>query len=238
MRSLRPKHPIRAITLDLDDTLWPVRPTLVAAEQALSDWLAAHTPATAAVLTRERRAEIRARLLDAHPQRAHDLSFVRRESLRLAISEAGEDPALADAGFEVFLAARQQVTLYDDVREVLERWAGRYTLVALSNGNADVRRIGIGAYFAASVSAHEAGFAKPDPRIFRAAARRAGVEPAECLHVGDDWHLDVSAAREAGMQALWLRRPEFAHRPVPDEAPGGVPTAESLAEADRMLHPA
>ena len=43
---------LRAITLDLDDTLWPVGPTLVAAEHVLSDWLREHAPATAAANTR------------------------------------------------------------------------------------------------------------------------------------------------------------------------------------------
>ena len=38
---------VTAITLDLDDTLWPVRPTLVAAEKVLAAWLHAHAPATA-----------------------------------------------------------------------------------------------------------------------------------------------------------------------------------------------
>ena len=32
---------IEAITLDLDDTLWPVAPTIAGAEQDLFDWLCA-----------------------------------------------------------------------------------------------------------------------------------------------------------------------------------------------------
>ena len=40
---------IRAITIDLDDTLWPVWPTIARAEAALAGWLATHAPATAAL---------------------------------------------------------------------------------------------------------------------------------------------------------------------------------------------
>ena len=40
---------IKAITLDLDDTLWPVWPAIEKAEQALLDWLARHAPQTAAL---------------------------------------------------------------------------------------------------------------------------------------------------------------------------------------------
>ena len=45
---------------------------------------------------------------------AHDLSALRRESIRTALRRAGEDPALADPAFDVFFAERQRVTLYDD----------------------------------------------------------------------------------------------------------------------------
>ena len=38
---------VRAITLDLDDTLWPIWPTIARAEQALQDWLRHRAPRTA-----------------------------------------------------------------------------------------------------------------------------------------------------------------------------------------------
>lgn len=208
----RVSPPPRAITLDLDDTLWAVAPTLVEAERVLGGWLAAHAPATAARLDAEARAAIRRRLVAEHPGRAHDMSWLRRESLGRAMAEFGDDPRLADTAFEVFLAARQRVTFFDDVLPVLERWAGRYRLVAVTNGNADVERVGLGRYFSAAVNAHVFGCAKPDPRLFHEACRLAGVAPEATLHIGDDPELDVVAARRAGLQAAWLRRPQFAHR--------------------------
>jgi putative hydrolase of the HAD superfamily len=210
--------PLLAITLDLDDTLWPVKPVLIHAEQALARWLAERAPRTAASLTPELRIAIREQLLSDHPLRAHDMSFIRRESLRRALKAAGEDPGLAEPAFEVFLTARQKVTLYEDVEPVLSRWSQRYALIVVSNGNADVDRIGIGRFFAARVSAHEVGFAKPDPRIFLEACRRVGVEPSAVLHVGDDLDLDVHGAREAGLRAAWIRRPDLAAPPALDAA--------------------
>ncbi|HYF57815.1 MAG TPA: HAD family hydrolase [Burkholderiaceae bacterium] len=203
---------LRAITLDLDDTLWPVGPTLIAAERVLGEWLDAHAPRTAAASDAASRAAIRARLVERHPDRAHDMSFLRREGLRIAMAAAGDDPALADPAFEVFLEARQRVMPFDDVEPVLERWAARYRLVAVTNGNADVARTVLGRYFSGSVGAHEIGCAKPDPRMFVAACRIAGVAPAEALHVGDEPELDVLGAHRAGLRAAWLRRPSFAHR--------------------------
>jgi 2-haloalkanoic acid dehalogenase type II len=235
MRSDRP--PV-AITLDLDDTLWPVGPTLVAAEAVLSEWLQRHAPRTAAATDAARRAGIRAGVLADHPERAHDLGFVRLEVLRRALRAAGEDPSLAQPAFEVFLEARQSVRLYDDVLPVLERWSRRYRLVALTNGNADIRRVGLDGLFSGSVSAHLVGFAKPDPRIFEEACRVAGAEPADVLHLGDDPLLDVAGARRAGLQAAWIRRPDIAHR-HPPQACESAPFADlhAVDAALRALAP-
>lgn len=226
--------PIRAIALDLDDTLWPMRPALLGAERALGEWLARHAPRTAAQLTPQARGEIRARLVAAHPQRAHDVSFLRREALRVALQASGEDAGLADEAFAVFLAARQRVELYEDVVPVLARWAVRYRLVAVSNGNADLARVGLSEYFVAHVAAHEVGFGKPDPRIYLEACRRVGEEPGAVLHLGDDLELDVRGARSAGLQAAWIRRPDLAPAQRVDPT---QPVFDSLLAVDAALHP-
>lgn len=198
---------VRAITLDLDDTLWPVRPAIERAEAALQDWLRAHAPATAALLAHAPvRHAIRAEVEQRHADRWHDLTFLRREAICEALRRAGDDPVLADPAFEVFYAARQHVELYADARPALEALAARFPVVALSNGNADVQRIGIGHWFVAQVGAREAGVAKPDPRIFHAAAAKAGVAPAAVLHVGDDAHHDALGALRAGMHSAWVDR--------------------------------
>lgn len=231
-------HPIQAITLDLDDTLWPVLPTLVRAEETLADWLRRHAPATASAFTPANRQTLRKTVLAEHPERAHDMSFLRHEMLRRAMQAAGDPAALADTGFAVFLAARQQVTLYPDVRPVLAAWAARYTLVAVTNGNADIGAVGLGDLISHCVSAHEIGCSKPDPRMFLAACERAGVPPEAVLHVGDDWQLDVRAARAAGLQSAWLKRPDLKH-PSAAHADDAAHAAafESLHAMDAHLHP-
>ena len=198
---------IRAISLDLDDTLWPIWPTIERAEQALGDWLAVHAPRTCALYpTPAALREVRVRMGQQRPDLAHDLAALRRESIRQALSRAGDDPQLAEPAFEVFFAERQRVDLFPDVLPALEFLAARYPLVSLSNGNADLHRVGLARYFRAAVSASAFGIAKPDARIFHAAAEQAGAAPHEVLHVGDDTVLDVLGARRAGMQAAWANR--------------------------------
>lgn len=198
---------IKAITLDLDDTLWPVWPTIDRAEVLLQAWLAQQAPATAVLFSDAHvRRELRTQTEAAMPHMLHDLSALRREMIRRGLQRAGEDTALAEPAFEVFFAARNVVSLFDDVLEGLSRLAARYRIVAVSNGNADVHRVGLGTYFCGSVSARDAGVAKPDARIFATAAGSLQLLPADILHVGDDAHLDVVGALRCGMQAVWVNR--------------------------------
>jgi putative hydrolase of the HAD superfamily len=120
--------------------------------------------------------------------------------------QAGDPGHLAEPAFEVFFAERQRVDLFDDALPALAFLSQRYPVVALSNGNADVHRVGIGQHFHASVSAKSMGVAKPDLRVFVAGAEAAGVMPHEVLHVGDDAHADCAGALAAGMQVAWLNR--------------------------------
>lgn len=200
-------HKVKAITLDLDDTLWPIWPTIERAEQALARWFAEHAPMTAAlVATAESRHAIREEVTQMHKDHAHDMSVLRRESIRLALRRAGDDHSRADEAYEVFFAERNRVELYDDALHALEFLSARFPIVALSNGNADLGRVGLARYFRAAVSAREFGVGKPDVRIFHAAAAAAGVESSSVLHVGDDALLDVLGAFNAGMQTAWINR--------------------------------
>lgn len=198
---------IRAITLDLDDTLWPVWPTIERADRAMRAWLHARAPAAAA-LAADRTAVAAARhtVVQTRPDLAHDLGGIRRECVRQLLRAAGDDPALAEPAFEVFYAERQRVTLFDDARPALDFLAARYPLIALSNGNADIGRVGLASFFHAAVAAGDLGVAKPDRRIFQAGASAAGVHPSQVLHIGDDPYLDAAGALAAGMQCAWLNR--------------------------------
>jgi HAD superfamily hydrolase (TIGR01509 family) len=210
---------IKAVSLDLDDTLWPIWPTIERAEKVLHDWLVANAPMAAALFSNpSARQEIREEVVNRHPELKHDLSSVRRESIRVALYRAGENPLLAEQAFDVFFAQRQRVTLFEDARPALEFLSTRVPLVSVSNGNANLELVGLASHFRGSISAREFGVGKPDPRIFHAAAGALDITPEEMLHVGDDATLDVLGALNAGMQAAWLNRADhlWPHEQQPD----------------------
>lgn len=211
---------IKAITLDLDDTLWPVWPAIERAEKALVDWLHQHAPSSAALFSNPTvRHDTRAQVVQAHPEWQHNLSAIRHEIIRLTLAKCGEDERLADQAFDVFFNERNCVDLFEDALPALAFLAARFPLVAVSNGNADLKRIGLDGYFQASISAQKFGVGKPDPRIFYAAADAAGVDPTRVLHVGDDAALDVLGALDCGMQTVWVNRADhlWTYPAVPHE---------------------
>lgn len=223
---------VRAITLDLDDTLWPIWPTIERAEQVLAHWLAQHAPAIAALgASRQTLREVREHTGRTRPDLAHDLSALRRESIRTLLQRAGDDPALAEPAFEVFFEQRQRVDLFDDALPALERLSARFPVVAVSNGNADLQRVGIARFFVAAIGARELGVAKPDARIFHAGARAAGVAAHAVLHIGDDAHLDAVGALGAGMQVAWINRANHAWSHAPLQPHLTLPDLCALCDA-------
>jgi putative hydrolase of the HAD superfamily len=199
---------ILAVTLDLDDTLWPVMPALEQAERDLDHYLRQHHPDVARAYPipamRALRAQVAAERLDL----AHDFTAQRHLTMQRAFSACGiavEDVPL-DTLWEIYFSARNRVELFPDSLDALHRIAARVPLATLTNGNADIERIGIHTHFRHRISAREAGAAKPDPHIFATAAQLLGVPPQHILHVGDDPDLDVVGARDAGLRTAWINR--------------------------------
>jgi HAD superfamily hydrolase (TIGR01509 family) len=215
----RPTWP-KAILFDLDDTLWPIAPVIVEAEEKLHAWLCAHAPGVAQRFSIDSLRQARLALLARQPEFQLDLAALRRAGLRSAFEEAGEDSAKVEPAMAHFLAARNAVVPYADVERGLLRLKDRVLVGSISNGNADLKAIGLSHHFKVSVAAHQLGCAKPDAAIFHAACRELGVAPEDAVYVGDDVLLDVQGAQQAGLRAVWLNRgggrQHLEHGVVPD----------------------
>ena len=195
---------IRCITFDLDDTLWWCHPVIVRAETRFYAWLETHYPA---IPDRHRPEDLlahRQRFMAQRPELAHDLTSLRKHWLRHLAEEAGYDETLVEPGFTVYWEARNEVEVFDEAHALLEQLGRDYRLGAVTNGNADVSRIGIDHYFDFVVRSEEIGSAKPHPEIFAAALKAGGVSAGEAVHVGDDPVRDIEGAARAGMGTIWV----------------------------------
>ncbi len=199
---------IRAITLDLDDTLWEVGPVIRRAEAELWAWLDEHYPAIGERFTPGDVAAIRDEVVAEHWDSSHDFRFLRKTVLGRLATGSGYTTDLVEDAFAVFDAARNQVDLFPDVEPALTELKARFTVVAVTNGNACLERIGIRHLFDDVVTAVDAGVAKPARPIFDEAVRRARADADEVLHVGDHPEIDIEGAAGAGLRTAWMNRAE------------------------------
>jgi putative hydrolase of the HAD superfamily len=205
MRAM-PLRAVRAICFDLDNTLWEIGPVLARAERILADWLGSRYPRIPARFPPDELLALRARLARDEPHQAHDFTYLRREALARAAESCGYERDIAVEAFGVWHAARNDCTPYVDVVPALTQLAPRYRLATLSNGNADLSRIGLAHHFEVSLAASALGCAKPDARAYAQLAAALTLEPAEILFVGDEPHADVAGPRAVGMQTVWVDR--------------------------------
>ena len=141
-----------------------------------------------------------------HADKSHDLKFCRIKVLEVAATSVGYDKSVAEAAFQVFDDARNVVTFYEDVPRALETLSRRFKLLAVTNGTANLTKIGIRHLFHSVIKAGDVGAAKPSKPIFDAARDAVGLLPREMLHVGDHPECDVNGAKNAGLWTAWVNR--------------------------------
>ena len=211
------------ITFDLDNTLWDVDSVIVAAEQSMRAWLREHVPEVVDLYNSNGLTEIRTQVLSNHPELKHNLSALRVLITQRAIESCGHGSAsaerLARKAFDVFMDGRHQVNYFEDALTTLATLSSSYMLAALSNGNADITRLGLDRYFSFAYSAAEVGRGKPHPDMFLAALERTGTRPEGAVHIGDHLDDDIAGAQGVGMHTIWVdltRKglPEGAIRPT------------------------
>ena len=203
---------IKSISFDLDDTFWPLMPTILEAEKKSRDWIEKHFPGALNSLSRETSMLLRDELMREDPSIINRLSELRhkiffRAGLRSGYSKK-ESAIMADKAFEIFFKGRNQVTFYDGVIETLDLLKKTYSLGVITNGNADLEMIGIAEYFDYILSPVELNAHKPDPKMFLAVLEKTGLEPQEICHIGDHPINDVQASYDCGFKTIWFKEDE------------------------------
>jgi len=201
---------IKAVSFDLDDTLWPILPVILKAEELTNTWLINNYPAVKNLLNTGEMTGIRNKLIFERRDLVYHLSELRKLSLvELGIRSGytkSESQNMAEESFKIFFSSRNQVTLYEGVKECLIKLKEKYSLGVVTNGNADLEEIGINHYFDFDFSAEEIKAGKPDPKIFKAVIEKTGLNSKEICHVGDHPVNDVMGSLDVGMHAIWFNK--------------------------------
>jgi putative hydrolase of the HAD superfamily len=116
-----------------------------------------------------------------------------------------------DSAFSEMIPKVGSWRAFPETRAVLERIRAReFRLGVISNATDLTRRVldnlGLSQYFDFVIVSEEVGFRKPQPEIFRLAAKKGGAALNRSLHVGDKFAVDVVGASRAGMNAVLLDR--------------------------------
>jgi HAD superfamily hydrolase (TIGR01509 family) len=164
-------------------------------------------------------------------------THVRREALRRVLSPYGA--ASVDQIAEVMAvyeeARDRAMPLFPDALPALEALrALGVTLIATSNGDFDLERVGLGGYFSGRYYAIDAGVTKVDPRFFPGALSHLGVTPRDALMVGDRYDNDYIPAVAAGLHAVLLERPPASPASPVDASAIRI---ASLAELPPLVEP-
>lgn len=229
---------IKVITFDLDDTLWEVTPVLIEAEKIVFDWLVANAAKIGDRFSAQSLRDWKWQLYRQQPELSNKISQMRIDSVEQALLHVGynaaESTQIAQRAFDIFLDARHNVTLFDDVIPMLEILRGQYSLGVLTNGNADVSRLEIGAFFDFSFSAEQLNASKPAPQHFQAAQQFSGASADEIIHIGDHIEHDIVGARLAGCHAIWFN-PDKKIRPIDEHTFMEVHSLADLPETIRRF---
>lgn len=202
----------KLVAFDLDNTLWDVDPVIQRAEYAMESWFEDRFPGFGVRYPFAAREEIRQGLIIENPNLLSDITMLRYEIYKKALKQFGlpteEASSVAQAALSYFSEWRQKVDLYPHVKEVLEGLQADYSLIVITNGNADIFHpyIGIGHYFDFAIRADQVGVAKPDVKLFEMAVERSGVTIENMVHIGDHPLDDVAGAANAGIKSIWFNR--------------------------------
>jgi putative hydrolase of the HAD superfamily len=195
------------IFFDIDDTLLDHRKAMRAATIALhtrlglpistqdflSRWYAAHS-----------------RYYPRYLNGEMSVTAARRARIRETIDCALSDLE-ADDLFASYLASYEASwNLFSDVMPCLNRLSS-FRIGVISNGHSEEQRrklacFGLTDRFEHVLISDECGFPKPRPEIFAAACSAVHLAPSEAVYVGDQYAIDATAARNAGLRGIWLDR--------------------------------
>lgn len=213
MRRVAGIAPLRAVTFDLDDTLYDFQACMNHGAARVVAALCKRYPNAAAhasvdlfhELWREATTEARAEGSQI------DWTRVRLRGIERLLGVCGcEDPTLAEELTALYFRHRRVPVLpFEDAAAAVAQLVVHLPLGIITNGNTELLQIGLAEPFRVVLSPATTEHRKPDPRVFHQAAAALGCAPEELLHVGDRFDDDIAGALRAGCQAAWYcRAPE------------------------------
>lgn len=202
----RPLKTPKALTFDLDDTLYDNWPIIRNAEVQLHQFLRENHPDIARLAKSEWQTT-RQLCIAKDPRLGSDMTRLRKAVLTKLARDSGytssAQESVADDGYAVFYRARSSFKINETIYSLLESLSKKCRLVAITNGNVDLQQVGIADLFEISFQASIHHPMKPNASMFQAAIKHLNIPAAEIMHIGDHLIKDVWGAHQQGLQTAW-----------------------------------
>mgnify|MGYP000488702554 CR=1 FL=1 len=219
MKFYRRLTEIKAISFDLDDTLYSNKPVMWAIEKKMIAYFAnlavikKNISDHHKVLDHHFWYHFRHQAISKQPDLVNDVVLVRLVTYRLGFISLGLAESIAElqaqAALDYFIQLRSDFVVPEQSKKLLENLSKKYPLIAISNGNVDTKALGISHHFQ---HIYHAGWQtdgtllkqKPVSDMFDLACQKLAIKPSQLLHVGDCGRADIQGALLAGCQAAWI----------------------------------
>jgi HAD superfamily hydrolase (TIGR01549 family) len=214
MKFYRRLRPFKAISFDLDDTLYSNQPIMKAVEAKMVSYFSQQFSAVligeyqGIELNRRFWQPYREQAIKILPELAYDVVRLRLESYYHGACAFGyssiQARQVAERAMHYFTVERSNFSVPDKAHQLLSRLKKYYPIVSISNGNVDTAAIGIDGYFTHIYHATDGVKQKPDAQLFNMACKDLNILPHELLHIGDCGLADIEGALAAGCQTAWV----------------------------------
>jgi putative hydrolase of the HAD superfamily len=220
MKFYRRLAPFKAISFDLDDTLYSNHPIMMSTSSAMLAYFQKELPLLlndSTDIQIEYNIEFwsvyKEKALNSNPELKHDVGTLRNESYYLGMIDLGLSKThareAAQKAMDHFNFHRSNFTVPDNIHRLLSELAKKWPLIAISNGNVNTRTINLNQYFSGTYHAGEyfsgkLNKHKPCPDMFNHACSQLDIQPSELLHVGDCGKADILGGILAGCQTAWV----------------------------------
>lgn len=207
MQFFRQWQAVKAMTFDLDDTLYDNRPIIRQVERQMVEWLH-HQHPISATQPLSWWYDLKRTLAKQDSWLPNDVTLWRYKQIEQGLILLGYQPQQAQSAAEEAIARvlelRSDFTVPLESHKVLAELANQIPLIAITNGNVDVEKIGLADYFSLVLKAGPDGYAKPHRDLFDKAQQFLAIPAEDILHVGDHLVSDVLGAKRSGMKACWF----------------------------------
>ncbi|NQZ21359.1 MAG: HAD-IA family hydrolase [Colwellia sp.] len=233
MKFYRRLAPFKAISFDLDDTLYSNYPVMIATDAKMVAYFFEFFSAQPAFAHLSKNTvfdhqfwwPFRQQALKINPNLIHHVGDVRLATYTIGLKSLGlNDKAAAQAAtmaLAYFVQQRSDFVVPTAVHQLLKNLQKKYPLVAISNGNVNTDKIGISSYFeyrfhAGDLVTLPSGERvqlrqKPHADMFRVACEQLAIAPGQLLHIGDCGRADIQGAINAGCQTAWVSCYDVGH---------------------------